>query len=263
MLAAGMGSRLTGGPQGARGHATPKSLLEFGGKSLLERHIAILKQAGVEELNLVLGYLSEEITAAIGSLGASDFIQVWQNPDYREGSVVSLWSARQVLTSGSDVIFMDADVLYHPDLINRLVASTHQSCLLLDRDFEAGDEPVKLCLRGDQPVEFRKQISGQFDVIGEWPGFLKLSAKAAGDIAERCESYVTGKNYLTDNGAGDNKANRRDQPCEEVFRDAIIAATPGMFGVEDITGLPWIEIDFPEDLIRAEKEILPKLPDTV
>ena len=257
MLAAGMGSRLTGGPQGEKGHPVPKSLLEFGGKSLLARHISVLRQAGVDELNLVLGYRHEEITAAIDGLGASDFIKVWQNPDYREGSVVSLWSAHEVLRSGNDVLFMDADVLYHPDLINRLVACEHSSCLLLDRDFEPGDEPVKLCLRGGHAVEFRKQISGEFDIIGEWPGFLKLSAEAASDIARRCDSYVRGGNIKD----GDIKDSRRDQPCEEVFRDAIIAASPGDFGIEDITGLPWIEIDFPEDLIRAEKEILPRLPD--
>jgi choline kinase len=31
------------------------------------------------------------------------------------------------------------------------------------------------------------------------------------------------------------------------------------FDYEDITGLPWIEIDFEEDIRKAEAEILPKL----
>jgi choline kinase len=30
-------------------------------------------------------------------------------------------------------------------------------------------------------------------------------------------------------------------------------------GHEKIGGLPWTEIDFPEDVARAEREILPKL----
>ncbi len=32
-------------------------------------------------------------------------------------------------------------------------------------------------------------------------------------------------------------------------------------GVEDVTGLPWVEIDFPEDLEKAEAEVLPALLD--
>jgi choline kinase len=33
----------------------------------------------------------------------------------------------------------------------------------------------------------------------------------------------------------------------------------GRFGAEDVTGLPWTEIDFPEDLDRARSVILPAL----
>ena len=48
----------------------------------------------------------------------------------------------------------------------------------------------------------------------------------------------------------------RDAPYEEVIRDAILAA-PHDFGFEDITGTPWVEIDFPEDVVKANSEILP------
>jgi choline kinase len=45
--------------------------------------------------------------------------------------------------------------------------------------------------------------------------------------------------------------------CEKALRDVILEA-PGLFGFEDITGLPWIEIDFPENLARARSEVLPR-----
>jgi choline kinase len=44
---------------------------------------------------------------------------------------------------------------------------------------------------------------------------------------------------------------------EEPIRDMIIASSsisacnPGRFGFEDISGLPWTEIDFPEDVVKA------------
>ena len=54
------------------------------------------------------------------------------------------------------------------------------------------------------------------------------------------------------------RAGRLDEPHEEAIRD-ILLADPGAFGFEDISGLPWLEIDFPEDLIRARDRILPRL----
>ena len=31
----------------------------------------------------------------------------------------------------------------------------------------------------------------------------------------------------------------------------VLAGPPDRFGFEDVTGLPWTEIDFPEDVVRA------------
>jgi choline kinase len=47
-------------------------------------------------------------------------------------------------------------------------------------------------------------------------------------------------------------------PHEEAVRD-LIRERGQTFDVADVTGLPWIEIDFPKDVTRAEREILPEL----
>ncbi|MHA1537456.1 MAG: NTP transferase domain-containing protein, partial [Alphaproteobacteria bacterium] len=59
MLAAGVGERLGGAAQ-----KPPKILLEFAGESLLARHIAILRGAGIDELVLCTGYRADDIAAA-------------------------------------------------------------------------------------------------------------------------------------------------------------------------------------------------------
>ncbi len=46
---------------------------------------------------------------------------------------------------------------------------------------------------------------------------------------------------------------------EVAIRDVLLGEPAGTFAYEDITGLPWIEIDFPSDLLRAERTILPRL----
>ncbi len=46
---------------------------------------------------------------------------------------------------------------------------------------------------------------------------------------------------------------------EEAIRNVLLASLPGRIGFEDVTNLPWIEIDFAEDVMRAERTILPRL----
>jgi choline kinase len=47
---------------------------------------------------------------------------------------------------------------------------------------------------------------------------------------------------------------------EEAIRDLILAE-PDRFDAQDVGDLPWTEIDFPEDVVRARDVILPQLAD--
>jgi choline kinase len=141
---------------------------------------------------------------------------------------------------------MDADVLYYRGLLERLIASPHPTSILLDRDFEPGDEPVKVCIRGGRLVEFRKVIGNiDTDFTGEWPGFLKLSPQSASALVDTMRVFL--------------ESERARQPMEEAIREIMLSERGGAFGWEDITGLPWIEIDFPDDVTRARDIILPQI----
>lgn len=242
ILAAGFGRRLGGGEPN-QPHL-PKALLDFDGKSLLARHIAILRQLGVTDITVVIGFGAEHIREALAELEQGSRIDVVVNPDFREGSVVSLWAGRSVMRSGAPVLLMDADVLYDTRLMARLLNSTLLNCLLLDREIEPGDEPVKLCVRDGRIVDFRKVPSEPHEWYGESVGFFRFSPDAAAELADRAAEYVTTGRRLTE--------------YEEPIRDMIIASAAGRFGFEDITGLPWTEIDFPEDVVKA-RTLLPDL----
>ena len=241
MLAAGVGNRLFGDD----GTQLPKSLLRFEGKTLLQRHIENLLDVGIEELVLVCGFRMAEIVAEAETWSPPGFVQPLNNVDFREGSVVSLWTARDALHVGESILLMDADVLYDPALLRRLVGSNSENCFLLDRAVDDDDEPVKLCLRDGEIAEFGKIVEGDFDSVGEWPGFLRMSPLIATQIANACEAYVT-----------DGKL---DATCEFAIRDVLLAAPSGTFRFEDISDLPWIEIDFPSDLDRAKSIVLPRI----
>jgi choline kinase len=244
MLAAGVGARL--GQESA--DRPPKILLRFDGKSLLEHHLEIFRNQGISELVIGVGYKNQDIESEIIALGAGNFVRTVLNKDYREGNIVTLWTLRDELRCGTPIVLLDADILYEKRLIERLIKSTHQNCLLLDRNFEPGDEPVKICVRDNEIVEFRKWLSTSFDFRGESVGMFKLSFDIACQIIEQTELYL-------DQG-------RRDEAYEEAIRDVILTSPRGTFAFEDITGLAWIEIDTPADVRHARLNIIPSILST-
>ncbi len=240
MLAAGIGARLEKGPD-----HPPKVLLEFAGKTLLERHIEILRHLGIDGIVMVTGYRAGDIHQAIAGLGAGDTIETIHNPDFTLGSVISLWTAREVLTSGDDIIFMDADVLYDHRLMRPLVETEHANCMLMDREVRPGEDPIKICIRDGEIVDFHKRVTNAYDTWGEWPGFLRFSPAIGRRLVEVMAGYVD--------------AGRTEEIYESAFRDVLAAEPAGTFAIADITGLPWGEIDYPEDLARARQVVLGQL----
>jgi len=243
ILAAGRGQRL----QQQEHQQKPKCLLRFGGKTLLERHLLALRACGVSEVVLALGFKRELIEAEIERMRLTPAPEIIINPGFELGSVLTVHTAAEALGRGGEVLLMDADVLYHGQILQALVAGERAgNRVLMDRDFEAGDEPVKLCLRAGVPVELRKSLAPdlQYDTVGESVGFFRFDEAGARRLTEIVAGYVA-------RGAS-------DMPHEEAVRD-LIRERDHAFGVADVTGLPWIEIDFPNDVARAEREILPEL----
>lgn len=238
MLAAGIGNRLSKDKP-----EPPKVLLRFAGKTLLERHIVNLKREGIAELVIGVGYEAGMIAAEIQRLGAGGYVRTTHNPHFRDGSGITLESLAADFACGRDVLLMDGDVLYEDAIMSRLVRSKHRNCFLLDRDFEPGDEPVKLCVRGGELVDFHKKVKGTFDLMGESVGFFRFTGDVTADIVQRCRFHI--------------ENDERALWYEESIRDVLLARPAGTFGYEDVTGLSWIEIDFPDDVQRAEQEILP------
>lgn len=243
ILAAGRGSRL----QQTADRQLPKCLLTFGGRSLLERHLRLLEEAGVEEIVLALGFRHELIEAELARLGRSPGAEIVLNPQYELGSMLTVHAAVGPLTRGGDVLLMDADVLYHEGIMAALTAGHGPvNRLLIDRDFEAGEEPVKLCVRAGVPIELRKKLESglEYDMIGESVGFFRFDERAAGRLAAIVEDHVA--------------SSRAHLPHEEAVRD-LLRERSQSFEVCDVTGMPWIEIDFPADVARATEEVLPQI----
>jgi len=240
LYAAGVGNRLSAAAAGL-----PKVLLRFDGNSLLERHLRLLVAAGVEEIVVATGYRADAIEAEIGRSAVRNRVRTVHNPDFSDGSVVTQWALRDAIAAGGPVLLMDADVLYDQRMLARLIESAADDCFLLDRDIEEGEEPVKLCIRDGHLVDFRKLPDQPHEWFGESVGFFKLADVTARRLVDATRSYI--------------ETGRIADYYDEPLRDLLLADPPGSFGWEDVTGLPWREIDFPEDIAAAERAVLPRL----
>ncbi len=239
LLAAGLGSRLK------QDNPPPKILIKFLDATLLERHLAILDHCGIGQVDIVVGYRREMIAAEIARLKAEDWVTLHFNEQFQRGPIVSLATLAEAFTSGEDVIFMDGDVLYDHRMMETLVRTASGNCFLMDRQIEEGDDPVRLCMKDGALVDFHKRPRLQHDWWGEWIGFARFTPEIAAKIHGAATRRV--------------EAGRLDDIYEEAMRDVLLSEPPGTFKVADVTGLPWVEIDFPDDLEKAKKEILPAL----
>lgn len=242
ILAAGRGNRLREFNPDDR----PKCLLEFGGRSLLSRQLAALADCGVGRVTLVVGHEADRILDHVGTLTERPDVSFAYNPRFLDGSVISLETARDALMAGQDTLVMNSDVLFHPQMLHRLVNTAHANAFLVDSGVKSRTAPVKIALRDRRIVEFRSGFAPHlvFDSEAESVGLFRFEGSVCADLAHRCAAY--------------DLEGLADAPYEEALRDLVLS-DPGRCAVEDIKGLPWQPIDVPEDIERAVKDVLPAI----
>jgi choline kinase len=236
LLAAGVGKRLR-----PITDTTPKCLIKVGVRTLLERHLEAFEFCGIKDIVIVVGHLAERVKAFVERHGPDGFqFEFVVNDRYKLGSILSLHAARHALAGGA--LVMDADVLYPPLLLARLVNSAAPSCLLMDRRTKATGEEMMLASRGGRVCRITRQPGESWEAIGEGVGFLKVSAEHA-PILEAALSKLV-------------EAGQVDSEYEEAV-DQFLQQCEARY--EDVSDLPWSEIDFVQDITRAEREILPQI----
>ena len=235
ILAAGVGKRLWPLTQ-----HRPKCLIELGGRTLLARYLDALAGAGIRQAVIVVGYKQDMIRSAVATDSRGVEVRYLVNEQYQRGSISSLWLARTELDD--DVLIMDADVLFHREILRRLITSTSPSALLMDETVKQTTEECMVIVRGGRVVGLTKRMPERYDFAGEGVGFLKVRHADT-------EALINSLKGHADRGELDME-----------YEDALLEFFGAVrVGHEKIGGLPWIEIDFPEDVARAERDILPKL----
>jgi L-glutamine-phosphate cytidylyltransferase len=232
ILAAGKGTRLDGAA------VKPKCLVEVGGLTLLHRQIETLQSLDLKEIVVVVGFGADSIREACGNE-----ITFVENLRFAEtSSLYSLWLAREHLREG--FVVLNSDVLFHPQLLADLLESSRDNALLLsdaNKDTPLGDEEMKVKVQDELVVDISKDMD-PLEADGENVGIVKFSASGAKLLVEYMEKLIA---------AGGVKHWAPRAFLEFAQHHPLHALST--------RGLPWIEIDFPEDYRRAVEEVFPQM----
>lgn len=169
ILAAGMASRLR-----PLTLTTPKSLLKVGERSLLQRSMDALIANGVTEFCIVTGYLHEMIEDFVRKQYA-DSIQVTfiYNKVYETtNNIYSLWLARP-FAEGQEVLLLDSDLLYDPQIVTRVLATDAPNVLTLIRH-ELGEEEMKVVTDAQGSIKEISKTCNPAEAAGESLGIEKM-----------------------------------------------------------------------------------------
>jgi choline kinase len=232
ILAAGRGSRLNG-----TANDSPKCLVEAGGVTLIERQIQVLRKAGIDDISVVVGCQADRVRRACGH-----GITYVENTQYAQtNSMYSLWMSRPLLYEG--FVVLNCDVLFHPTLLDDLLTARHDNALLLAYR-EAGqplfgEEEMKVKVRCGRVTDMSKAMDPA-EADGENLGIVKFGAEGAAALVEIMDRLI-------------DAGGLRDW-APRAFAE--FAKTHPLHAI-GTRGLPWIEIDFPEDYERAVREVLP------
>jgi len=121
ILAAGMGTRL-----GKYTQDLPKGMLNFLGKSLIERQVENLKSCDVKDITIVTGYKHEKINIA--------GVKYTHNEKYAETNMVeSLFSARSELNG--EILIVYSDIICDKKTIQSALNSKADIGVVVDEDY--------------------------------------------------------------------------------------------------------------------------------
>ena len=238
VLAAGRGSRLE------RYTADrPKCLAELGGMTLIDRQLATLGAAGIDDILIATGYRAEMLC-----LPGTRRVH---NPDWRTTNMVeTLFRAETEFST--DMIVAYSDIIYEPCVLRALMRSPHEISVVIDRDWRGYwehrfanplDDAESLRLDGaGRIIEIGGPVADIDEIEGQFIGLIRFRGRGVDTLRQTRAALGAVKRSWMDTRPV-RKAYFTDLLMEMILRGEPVHAVTVENG--------WLEIDTVEDYETA------------
>ena len=234
ILAAGMAKRLR-----PLTDTMPKCLLKVGGRTLLERTVEAMRQAGISEFVVVTGYRGDMIRDFLSAYDESLSFTFLHNADYKHNNnIYSLWMAGEVVR-GKDFLLMDSDIFCDPAAVVR-IAQEPESALAVNRH-ECGEEEMKVVVDADMRITEISKTCRPEDAMGESVGIEKITADYSEALYKELGQMILQEKLI-------------DIFYERAFERLIPQGHT--FRVVDTSSYYSYEIDTPEDYEHVKNQVM-------
>ena len=211
----------------------PKCLLKLNEITILEHQLENLVKCNVKDVIFVVGYYADQIFQKLKERKIDLNVKFILNPIYyKTNTVYSLWLARNEINK--DFIYLNGDVIFHTDVLKRLLHSKNDVCFAIDKK-KVEQEEVKVQLVSGMIKAIGKEIE-PLKAQGEFVGIAKFSQKFNRLFVKKLNEVV---------------AEGKIDAFFEVALNRALKHYPAY--AIDISDLPCIEIDSHEDLNLAKK----------
>lgn len=233
----------------------PKSIVKIKGKPILQRQIDILKKFNIKKITVIRGFKKEAFNI--------EGVKYVDNDNYDNSYIVeSLFLAEEDFKNG--FIYINSDILFSEEIINRLINTPHDIVLVVDRTYKYHkheiDKKLDLVLTKNRPIDKIWQLYDEDNEVVRIGKNIKI---------EMADYEYIGIAYFSKNGVEILRNVYYD--CKEIYKgrfheaidfehadlmDLIQEIANRGFKVNTVeVHKGWIEINDKKDVISAENVI--------
>ncbi len=230
ILAAGVSRRLY-----PLTYDTPKCLLKVGDRAIIDYQLQALEAGKIDDIIVVVGYHREQIVDHLKTTFPDLHFRFVMNEHFFEtNTAYSLHLCRKAV-GHTALLLMNGDVLYPPEVLNRILGTGEPSTMAVEIKACGREEGKVIEGENRRIVAIGKELIEE-NALGEFLGLARFSSDFVVELFQSLGQLIDG------GGTSD-------------YFEAAIHPLLSHHSVyyTDVSDLPCIEIDFIEDLEKAQK----------
>ncbi len=207
----------------------------------MEKQLNCFVSNNIKDIYIITGYAGHTIYNAFGDnyKNKASIKYIFNNRWDTTNNIYSLYLAKEVAKGG--FLLINSDDLLHPEILRNIIEDEASEAICVDDYKRLGEEEMKVLLQKGRLKEINKTMEPS-KASGEFIGVAKFGEVGARELFTVIQEFVQNDDL--------------DGWYEEAFNKICNRIT---IKAVSTNGLPWIEIDTPEDIHEARKRIWPAI----